>query len=93
MPEIKLPVSFPDFIKNPVHAIAYLCLIAVCYLYIDGKISAKETKKMYQDQVTKCETDNYTNKVEMKQLREQVLELFGSTKELKAKLDALNQKS
>lgn len=92
MPEIKLPVSLPDFIKNPIHAIAYLCLIAVCYLYIDQKMTAKDVKKMYQDQVTKCETDNYTNKVEMKQLREQVLELFGSTKELKAKLDAINNK-
>jgi len=55
-------------------------------------MSAKGKEKMYQDQITKCETDNYTSKVEMKQLREQVLELFGSTKELKAQLDAINKK-
>jgi len=35
---MKLPVSFEQFVKEPVKAIMFLLICAVVYLYIDGKI-------------------------------------------------------
>ncbi len=41
-----LPISFSDFRKNPVAAVAFCMLVAVSYLYYDGKTS-------YLDQIEK----------------------------------------
>ena len=48
-PEVKtnpLPISFDDFKKNPVAGVAFCMLLAVSYLYYDGKTS-------YLDQIEK----------------------------------------
>jgi len=48
-PKIKtnpLPISFDDFKKNPVAGVAFCMLLAVSYLYYDGKTS-------YLDQIEK----------------------------------------
>jgi hypothetical protein len=55
---IKLPVSFKDFIKEPVKAMLYICLLAIGYLYVDGKMSAASKEKIYKVQVEKCEEKN-----------------------------------
>jgi hypothetical protein len=34
-----LPISFSEFVKEPVKAVMFLCLIAVGYLYVDLKIN------------------------------------------------------
>lgn len=34
-----LPISFKEFAKEPVKGIMFLCLIAVGYLYVDGKLN------------------------------------------------------
>ncbi len=34
-----LPISFSDFVKEPVKGVMFLCLIAVGYLYVDLKIN------------------------------------------------------
>jgi hypothetical protein len=34
---VKLPVSYEQFVKNPVAAVAFCMLLAVGYLYIDQK--------------------------------------------------------
>lgn len=39
IPGIKLPVSFEQFSKNPIAAVAFCMLIAVGYLYLDQKSS------------------------------------------------------
>lgn len=41
-----LPISFSDFRKNPVAGVAFCMLLAVSYLYYDGKTS-------YLDQIEK----------------------------------------
>ncbi len=41
-----LPISFSDFRKNPVAGVAFCMLVAVSYLYYDGKTS-------YLDQIEK----------------------------------------
>jgi hypothetical protein len=40
--EIKLsalPISFAEFVKEPIKGLMFICLAAVGYLYIDGKIN------------------------------------------------------
>lgn len=34
-----LPISFAEFVKEPVKGLMFICLIAVGYLYVDGKIN------------------------------------------------------
>lgn len=49
VPKVKtnpLPISFDDFKKNPVAGVAFCMLLAVSYLYYDGKTS-------YLDQIEK----------------------------------------
>jgi hypothetical protein len=36
---VKMPVTFKEFSKEPVKALMFICLVAVGYLYIDGKMS------------------------------------------------------
>jgi hypothetical protein len=33
------PISFSEFVKEPVKGVMFLCLIAISYLYIDGKLN------------------------------------------------------
>lgn len=34
-----LPISFSDFVKEPVKGVMFLCLVAIGYLYVDLKIN------------------------------------------------------
>lgn len=34
-----LPISFADFAKEPVKGLMFICLVAVGYLYVDGKLN------------------------------------------------------
>jgi hypothetical protein len=36
-----LPISFKEFAKEPVKGLMFICLVAVGYLYVDGKLNAK----------------------------------------------------
>ena len=40
------PVSFKEFLKDPIKAILFFCLVAIMYLYIDNKM-------VYKDQIDK----------------------------------------
>lgn len=39
---ISLPVSFKEFVTDPVKAILFMCLLVIGYLYIDNKLVYKE---------------------------------------------------
>ncbi len=45
---VKMPISFEQFSKDPVKGLLFIVLIAIGYLYIDGKMN-------YQSQITKHE--------------------------------------
>ncbi len=45
---IKTPISFEQFSKDPVKGLLFIVLIAIGYLYIDGKMN-------YQEQIAKHE--------------------------------------
>jgi len=36
---VKSPISFKEFSKDPVKGLMFLCILAVGYLYVDGKIN------------------------------------------------------
>jgi hypothetical protein len=36
---VKSPISFKEFAKEPVKGLMFICIIAVGYLYIDGKLN------------------------------------------------------
>lgn len=45
----KLPVSYKDFVKDPVKALLYIALAAIGGLYVDGKVSSySQIKKQNQ---------------------------------------------
>ena len=43
--EIKTPMSFKEFAKNPIVAVLFLCIVAIAYMYKDMKGSVQ----MYTD--------------------------------------------
>lgn len=46
---MKMPISFEQFSKDPVKGLLFIVLIAIGYLYVDGKMN-------YQGQIEKQET-------------------------------------
>jgi hypothetical protein len=57
-PKIKpnaLPVSFEQFKKNPIAAVAFCMLVAVSYLYYDVKTGYSEQIKLSNDKISNLE--------------------------------------
>ena len=52
---MKLPVSFKEFVSDPIKAILFLCLMAIMYLYIDNKMVYKEQIKRDEERIQKLE--------------------------------------
>jgi uncharacterized membrane-anchored protein YhcB (DUF1043 family) len=62
---MKLPVSFDQFQKNPVAAIAFVALVAIGYLYVDQKMTNTKVDDRCQTRVLDLEqkVDKYTQHV------------------------------
>ena len=62
---MKLPVSFDQFQKNPVAAIAFVALVAIGYLYVDQKMTHTQVDDRCQTRVLELEqkVDKYTQHV------------------------------
>jgi len=43
---MELPLTFKEFVSDPIKAILFLCLMAIMYLYIDNRL-------VYKDQIDK----------------------------------------
>tara|TARA_R110000868_G_scaffold356180_1_gene617714 strand:- start:701 stop:982 length:282 start_codon:yes stop_codon:yes gene_type:complete len=50
-----LPVSFEQFKKNPIAAVAFCMLVAVSYLYYDVKTGYSEQIKLSNDKISNLE--------------------------------------
>jgi hypothetical protein len=61
----KLPVSFDQFVKNPVAAVAFCMLLAVGYLYMDQKSA---TEKVMDD----CRAETRELKTMVFEMKDQV---------------------
>lgn len=84
-----LPVSFKDFSKDPVKAILYLAIIAIVSLFTYLQVSSNNEKKLLKEQLLKCDTKNFTQDVELKQLRDQYIEVASLFNNLKGKMETL----
>jgi uncharacterized membrane-anchored protein YhcB (DUF1043 family) len=62
---MKLPVSFEQFQKNPVAAIAFVALVAIGYLYVDQKMMNSKVDDRCQTRVNELEVkvDKYTEHI------------------------------
>lgn len=60
-----MPVSFDQFQKNPIAALAFIFMVVIGYLYIDQKISYNKVDDRCQTRVTELETkvDSYTEHI------------------------------
>lgn len=50
-------VSFKDFVKNPIVALLFMCLLAIGYLYIDNKTTLLNQINSLQEEVNTLKSD------------------------------------
>ena len=53
---IKPPISFKEFSKDPVKGLLFIVLIAIGYLYVDGKMVNKDIISKQDAKIEKLET-------------------------------------
>lgn len=60
-----LPISFKEFAKEPVKGLMFICLVAVGYLYVDGKVNySNQIEKQGQKiEVLETKVDLLTNQL------------------------------
>ena len=71
---MKVPVSFEQFKKNPIAAIAFLLVIVVAYLYVDVKTVLNERIDELKIEVSSLKND-------YEDLQDKYLELIEKIKE------------
>lgn len=54
---MKFPISFEDFIKDPIKAIMFLVLVGIVFLYIDNRMVYKEQIETQKLRINKLEHD------------------------------------
>lgn len=52
---IKPPISFKEFSKDPVKGLLFIVLIAIGYLYVDGKMANKDITAKQDIRIQKLE--------------------------------------
>lgn len=50
-----IPMSYKDFLKNPVIGILFLSLFAITYLYLDNKSNYKDVISKQENRIFKLE--------------------------------------
>ena len=60
-----LPISVKDFAKEPVKGVMFLCLVAVGYLYVDGKLNYNSQIEKQGEKIELLESkiDQLTNQL------------------------------
>jgi len=84
-------VSFEKFKNDPIKAVLYMALLAIGTLFGILRFQWAEEKKDLKELVNKCDNKNYTQDVEIKQLRGEVLKAVGLVNRLEAKLETLKE--
>lgn len=62
-------VSFKDFVKNPISALLFMCLMAIGYLYFTQTTS-------FNAQIERLENDIKILKKDNKELNEKIIEIL-----------------
>lgn len=65
---VSLPMSFDKFKKDPMKAVLYIALIAIGWLYIDGRSTDEEIRNEYKQ-------NNITLTAKVDSLQKQILYL------------------
>ena len=74
---MKLPVSFEQFKKSPVTAIAFVLIVVVGYLYIDNKMVHSQQLVEHKDRIEKLESDELRLEERLDKMNEKLLECLG----------------
>lgn len=51
------PISYKEFLRNPIIGILFLSLIAISYLYVDNKTTYKDVIQKQEARIIKLEND------------------------------------
>lgn len=64
-PKIGLPISFAEFAKEPVKGFLFIALIAIGYLYVDGRLDKNNTIEIQSEkiQVLEVKVDTLTQQL------------------------------
>jgi|688.fasta_scaffold24679_4 hypothetical protein len=62
---MKIPLSFEDYLKDPLKYIQFILILVVGYLWIDNKMN-------YQSRITECSTNVEKLSTDVEQLRERL---------------------
>ena len=54
---MKFPISFEDFIKDPIKAMMFLVLVGIVFLYVDNRMVYKEQIEAQKVRINKLEQD------------------------------------
>jgi len=74
---MKLPISFDQFKKNPISAIAFLLVIVVGYLYIDNKTVYAQQFEENKARIEKLEEEEQILEEKLDEINEKLLECLG----------------
>jgi hypothetical protein len=81
---IKPPISFKEFSKDPVKGLLFIVLIAIGYLYVDGKMTNKDIIAKQDAKIEKLETKIDT-------LEDQLRVFIGQAAAAEAKNEVVNK--
>ena len=71
---MKLPVSFDQFKKSPIAAIAFLIVMVVGYLYLDANKKNDKIFNDYENRIEKLESDEKELENKLDEINEKLLE-------------------
>jgi len=71
---MKLPVSFEQFRKNPIAAIAFLLVIVVGYLYLDANKKNERIFNDYEQRIERLEVEEEELEHKLDKMNEKLLE-------------------
>ena len=74
---MKLPVSFDQFKKSPVTAIAFVLIVVVGYLYVDNKMVYAQQLDEHKGRIEKLEADELRLEEKLDKMNEKLLECLG----------------
>lgn len=71
---MKLPISFDQFKKNPIAAIAFLLVIVVGYLYIDNKTVYTQQLNEHKVRIEKLEKEELMMEERLEEINQKLIE-------------------
>lgn len=74
---MKLPVSFEQFKKSPIAAIAFLLVIVVGYLYLDADKKNQKFFNDYEKRIEKLEKEEKELEEKLDKINDKLLECLG----------------